>query len=316
MEVIREILSRVPSFVEEYDIFNIESIQDLDLMELISKNVLEKCGLFIYQPIRRENRFGEQYSTDSIKRRLKSECITIAIPNTYGMVKCFFPQCNYKKTYKTKILGISFFFLQDYIIEDGLTKGKSIREICADYMDAHLYEKTYIVSLWEQFICDLEQRENECDVIFSDIILRYYDKIQLFNDPCHPTDFLLKMIAERILLFLGIPYKRTDIEKKEDDSLIGYSMPYSYAVVSGLGYLYTPYLQRNNLFLIGKNNLERYIKCYYSSVWNEDFIKGGSRGRAFCYFCSYYTIGSFIVLFRRIRKMFLYIRKVFFHEKG
>ena len=94
---IKEGLCLSKKFNSEYGFYPFRQIQNIRRMEGkdLSSCSIENCDLFIHQCIRKNNTYGEIYSSEYLINRLKKNCTVIGIPNVYRMPKFLYPQVNY-----------------------------------------------------------------------------------------------------------------------------------------------------------------------------------------------------------------------------
>ena len=62
----------------------------------------------------------------------------------------------------------------------------------------------------------IKERENKWDITIYDFIMQNYKRHKLFYDMGHPTNIVLKKIAEDVLERLGIKETNIDAQKKLD----------------------------------------------------------------------------------------------------
>lgn len=215
MGIIRHYLECSREFTLEYDFYPFPLIQDIKDMDIECQDILRHCNLFLHQSIRKNNVYGECYSSERMIKYVEKSCSIISVPNLYGMPKYLFPQIDsghdwYRGNFRP--------FQIDENVVSWLKDGKS-REFMMNTMfrNGGVYSETEILNMWENFKCKLKEREREWDIKISDYILQNHKKEKLFCDPNHITSSMAKEIALRILEYMG--YKKDiSIELKGMDS--------------------------------------------------------------------------------------------------
>lgn len=167
---------------------------------------LNNADIFIYQPI---NRKHGKYSTyidvdNNILTHLKPDCIKISFPYIY--FACLFPL--YPSNSAAEIDGgneydvSSEIFNKDVIIE--LRKKHSHDEIVKLYNKNKIdfkFKKNY-----DETIKRTKQNEKVCNIKISHLFtMDNIKKIKLMHTYNHPTNFVLKYIANEVLKILNVP---------------------------------------------------------------------------------------------------------------
>lgn len=198
-ETIKYYLERNKEFAEEYGFYPFPPIQ------LIKETpecmvALPHCDLLLHQMIRKEVKYGKEYASSNVIRMLSNKCRVIAIPNSYTMPKCFFPQ---QKLVERKEYAFRFTAGEDVNIKKWLQDGKTEKEIRVYMENGGVYEKQAIIAMWEEFKEKLLEREKEWDIKISDYIMNNYKKEKLFYECFHISDVLVREIADRLLKYMG-----------------------------------------------------------------------------------------------------------------
>lgn len=202
--IIKRYLECSREFTLEYDFYPFPLIQEIKDMDIEYQDILQYCDLFLHQSVRKDNVYGENYSSGKMLQYVGKSCRIISVPNLYGMPKYLFPQIDrghdwYKGSFRP--------FQIDSNVVLWLRNGKSREDIMNDiYVRGGVYEKTEILNMWDNFKVKLQEREQEWDIKISDYILKNYKREKLFCDLNHITGRLAKEIASRILEYMG--YKK------------------------------------------------------------------------------------------------------------
>ncbi len=212
MEPLADCLCGNISFSRRYYVKRYYVADEKQKNRMPDRFAMEAAALFISQDLRPENEMG-CISADAAAAWGRGRYLKII--NTFGC-NLFWPQAelpDYSRMmrhvrtegreielYKAgNILG-----WQDRNIERMYMLGKDASEILKCMEDDDLYEAVDIKKRFDDSVQKLKKREMLCDVGISDYILRHFQTIQLFYDPRHPSNALLREMARRILTYLGI----------------------------------------------------------------------------------------------------------------
>lgn len=165
--------------------------------------VNKNCDIFLYQPIKKQRGV---HSTDYILPKLRSSMVKVGIPfvfcnwlwpismnpnndkngfnNNYTdiNINCEFSGIDFLKPFSSPAQAIEAFFHQDINFD----------------LNNRLHSD----------LLRLKKQEANTDIKISDFIESKYKQELLFYRDVHPTLFLLKEIAFRVLNFLSISYDR------------------------------------------------------------------------------------------------------------
>ncbi len=200
MEAVRAYLERHKTFSMEYGFYPFPAICEIKAVQFDYSDVLQHCDLFLHQSIRKENVYGEQYSSEYMLKFLTLDCIVISCPNLYGMPKYLFPQLDMDKKWKTGLFRPCFI---DSNIVSWIEKGENIEKIKSYIIQGGVYKRTEIIDMWEKFVTKLKEREKGWDIKVIDYILDNQKKIKIFCDINHITSETAREISGRILKYMG-----------------------------------------------------------------------------------------------------------------
>lgn len=302
-ESIIKFLRNNNEFTKEYEIYDIPQIQNIKNKLFFSSIIFKKCDLFIHQSIRENNRYGSDFSSKNIIRKLKKECNIISMPNIYQLPKFFFPQ--YYNSEEIRFKKSTYFF-RDRIIDDLYFKGGNINQIYEKYMDKNLYNKEKLDNEYHNFIKKVKSREKDWDIKVSDFIIENFNKKNLFYDPNHPTTTFFKHVYLEILNILKI----------KDTSLLNYSqvirnsdlyqMPICLSIIKNFELKFEIIELRvtGRKVFSGKMLLKEYISQYISLVWLLNSAPFLVRIKSFFYFSmKMFLKGEFIrKIMKRVKK--------------
>ena len=264
--IFSQFLGKCKEFNDNYEIVPVKQIQEIQDISYFEQLDFSKCDVFIHQSIRKNNRYGEEYASERLIERLNPECTVIAIPNVYHLPVCLYPQ--YTEDVELRYQNCTYFF-RDSIIDEGIREGKSIKKIVEQYYDFR-FDRASICNEFERFINKIRRRENDWDIKVSDYIVEKIKKEQLFYDPNHPTNFLIKYYVIETLKIL-LNSNEIDLPEVNVCRLDSFEMPLLQDVVSALDLEYN-YEQRD-FRITGKKvcrtrmKIEQYVKQYYSMIW-------------------------------------------------
>ncbi len=200
MDAIKSYMECHREFSAEYGFYPFPSIQNLKDFKCDYADILTHCDLLLHQSVRKDNVFGEKYSSKAILRNVKKGCVVIACPNLYGMPKYLFPQLD--KKYDWKIGTEALFFIDSNIVS-WIGKGKNLSEIKTYMNKGGVYSKRDIIDMWDHFLLKMEEREKEWNVKIADYIIENQKTRKIFCDINHITSETAHIIADRTLLYMG-----------------------------------------------------------------------------------------------------------------
>lgn len=118
------------------------------------------------------------------------------------------------------------FLYREELIEQYINNNISFEYIVKKLSESCIDEKDILIQLKKDKEW-IQEREKNWDIKISDFIWNRFRVVQLFYDIGHPTNILLKEIANRILTYLGIEH----IISGEIDRNLG-CMRFQYIIVS------------------------------------------------------------------------------------
>ena len=200
MDAVKHYLESNKMFSKEYGFYPFPMIQDISLTsDFDYMNVLSHADLFLHQSVRENNMYSKEQSSKYMLTAVPTSCKVLALPNLYGMPKCFFPQLITK--FK-RLDAVFYYYFFDSNIVEWLKEGKHPKEIANKISNGGIYSKEYILEMWETFREKLLFREYEWDIKISDYIFENYKTEKLFCDTNHITAKTAREIAKRVLKFL------------------------------------------------------------------------------------------------------------------
>ncbi len=201
MLVVKEMLNTSKEFVDNYGIYPLKCVQDI---EEIEKNVIKNTDIIISQDIREDNSYGKKLSLDYLKELSPNNTKIIVIPNLFGMGKAFFPQ---DIPGSCRPIGEDFngmFPHEDRIINECIEKGWDVERIVYEILNGCPIKKEEIEENLNSVFSKFKERIQKCDIDEYDFIVENYKKKQLFYDVGHPTNYLIKDMVIKVMHMLGI----------------------------------------------------------------------------------------------------------------
>lgn len=264
------ILKQINEFTEEYEMIEVKPVFEINDVSYFDTIDFKSCDLFIHQAIRKNNRYGEEFSSERIIERLSKDCRIIAIPNVYHLPQCFFPQYTEEKEFKFKN-GITAFF-RDEIIDELYKKGYSDKKIAELYVNHEFYDVNSIKKEYENFIEKVKLREKDWNIKVVDFIERECVSSKLFYDPNHPTNYFFKYIVKELLTILDIKYNEKCVDEIKVIDLDTYEMPITTQVRKVLNMTFEEEEIRKTgaKILIERMYIKQYVKQYTAFEWQND----------------------------------------------
>lgn len=272
------------AFSEKYVIFPFKAIQDIKNSEYLNSKILSKCDVFIHQAIQKNNRYGIEFSSDEMIKKLRESCLVISIPNLYHLPMCFFPQYLEYPEYRDRKGNTCFF--GDAIIETYYKDNKLCKSNDLIYCKEGVFSKSFLLDKFEDFIDKIMEREKEWDIKILEFILDNYKKRKLFYDPNHPTPVIINKIVDGILERLNIICNSDD----SDDFLLDtYEMPICKDVIQVFQIEYINHeLRKNGRKICGRPmKLNDYINQYLAMEWQNKNLDFKKRVRSFFAFLEF-----------------------------
>lgn len=209
---IKEGLCASEGFSNQYGFYPLRLVQNISAShgEDFKSQIFEHCDLFIHQSIQRDNKYGIEYASESLLKRINEKCRVIAIPNLYGLPKFLFPQIDYDLPEK-QIRNRGYFSFRDKYIERMYQEGRDCEYIENAIREGTVTDAAQILAQYEQFTDKLKMRERDWDIKIADWIIRENSEAQLFYDVNHPTNVVMRYIIKEILKIIRIEDVRENI---------------------------------------------------------------------------------------------------------
>ncbi len=184
-------LMTCPRFAKEWRCHAFPGIHVTTSEQLASfKSQLPKLSLLIYQNVNR----GER-ATSEILPLLPRNCIQLGIPSLF--FNGYNPEVAYVRQSRAAL------FYHDRIMLSHIDEFEKFRDLLVreDFFPTSFSKDCVDVSLEELAI---RERKQELEITISEFIAENYRHTRLFHVLNHPTAFLLRELARRLLVYLGI----------------------------------------------------------------------------------------------------------------
>lgn len=210
-----KVLNSSKNFSDEYNYIPIKPVQNITISELdnIIESVIPLLDLFIYQPISSQYKNHSKYSSQGMVEILKSSCQFISFPSCY--FRGYNPEIITLKNRERMNISVPLVvdsekrlnaLINDSNIILGFLEKKSVLEIKSSIIDNDFYSQEFIEKILQKTFCELTKREEKfkINVCISSFISNNFKNERLFYTANHPTNILIKFIAESILNILKI----------------------------------------------------------------------------------------------------------------
>lgn len=247
MLIINNMLCSSKKFNETYSVYPNPQIQNLD-KKGIDTAVLKNVDVWIHEDIRDDNEFGYFVSDSYIKSVINKEAKDITIPNLFGMGYMLFPKTKVGNPRNGRMKNNQdqngMFPHMDNVIDRCKEESMDVEEIIQYCMRDDAISAGDILDNFNLYIGKIKEREKKWDIQISQYILQNYQKEKMFYDSGHPTNILLKKIAQEILRMLNIE----DNNIFSEISLGAYEIPVYPCVRKCLGVAYNTDLIRESRY--------------------------------------------------------------------
>jgi len=211
---VAEVLQSSDEFKKKYKYIKIKPVQELthnDIKEL-SENILPKLDLLIYQPVSKNYKGSDIFSSESIIKRIPRNSIRISFQSLY--FNGYYPELMTLKDENNKNISINFykngkhlnFLVHDINILKFFLEKKAEKIIKKTLRDDNFYSAKFLNKILRLTLKDLEDRENsnKVDIRVANHIKNNFREYRLFHQFNHPTHYILEYICKAILEKISI----------------------------------------------------------------------------------------------------------------
>lgn len=188
---LRQYLTSSSVFNREYTMIHVPVVHQCDPRVGLPIEALQRCDLFIYQVVKQS--FGPLLSTDYLLSLLPASCIRISFGNAYFLA--YYPQFDRDETFPYGDKNVI------RMIRDGWSRDQIMAAITSD----EFYSREQVLSVLDSSLAELRRRDKGLDIPITDFIERFYQPFPLFYTFNHPTSYLVRYLAMRMLHLLGMP---------------------------------------------------------------------------------------------------------------
>lgn len=261
------ILKRVPSFDEKYEIIQLPPIHlltDKDEEKVVQS--LNSADLFLYQPI--SESFGK-YSSDNLLKYLKEEAVAISFPVVY--FTGYNPETIYLKDTQGKKATIGFEY-HDLNILSFFNQGFTVEETVKKIQKPEFYSVEFIEKNIKQSLSSLREREEGIDIKVLKYIEDNSHGKRLFVSMNHPVNELLYEVVSQILIKVKLADNSADflLSSPFNKELLGRNKLFVYPSIKKYFNIETEYdvIMENKEY-----SLSDYIKvCFDLYEDNQDIV--------------------------------------------
>lgn len=229
----------------------------------IPDHLLKEAKLFIYQPV--HDIHGDR-STQSILKKLPSDCQTISFPPLY--FKGYFPQ--YCRNPVNHVIAPNYPYglipHGDSNIISMLEEGKSKPEIVERLSDPNFYSKEFLLNNLNETLGELARRESQLSIKVSSFIEAHFQHYNLFHTQNHPTDMLGIYVVNQILKLINLPSLSSELSILNPiyETLNNFQIPIYPSVIRHLNLTFVnpKTLYKHGSYCTNQMTFARYISEY------------------------------------------------------
>lgn len=158
------------------------------------KQLLNKCDIFIYQPMNKNYDYSE-YNIDNIRKYLKNECKIMKV--NYYRTRAFW----YESTYIPYIrYGKYSFHTTNGIFKDCINiKNKSDKKEVINFINNIQIDEKDLFKFFESELEKIKVLDEKSDVKMYNFFKLNYNNNLLFFDPFHPTNIFFYEIFRQLV---------------------------------------------------------------------------------------------------------------------
>lgn len=173
--------------------FNYENLHKTNI-DNYHKQLLNKCDIFIYQPMNNSYDYSE-YNIDNIRKYLKNECKIMKV--NYYRTRAFW----YENTYIPYIqYGKYSFHTTQGIFKDFINiKNKSDKKEVINFINNIQIDEKDLIKFFESELEKIKILDEKSDVKMYNFFKLNYNNNLLFFDPFHPTNIFLYEIFRQLV---------------------------------------------------------------------------------------------------------------------
>jgi hypothetical protein len=158
------------------------------------KQMLNKCDIFIYQPMNKHYDYSE-YNIDNIRKYLSNECKIIRV--NYYRTRAFWYECTYIPYIRYE--NYSFHNMNGLFKDFIKIKNKSDKKEVINFINNIQIDENDFIKFFESELEKIKILDEKSDVkMYNFFKLKYNDNL-LFFDPFHPTNIFFYEIFRQLV---------------------------------------------------------------------------------------------------------------------
>ena len=279
---LKTLLDSTEVFSKHFDITKIlvHSVKANNVNEII--NIIKQSTYLVYQPISKNYKGIQKLSSDYLQKLLSERVKMMSFPSIY--FNGYTPHIvHLRRKDGSRFLSSQENELHDRNIIFAFYEGKTVEQTYQNITHDSFYSKESSLNFVSNAIKELKRREKEqnIDIVVSDIIENNYQKTLLFNTVNHPTSKLLTKVAIRIANQIGVELDEKTIAWP--NVLTTYSL-YIYCSTYEnlrLKFLRRPYHEYNSNKISVKDNIEQAFALYQSNQDEIEYAIAGIKAHDF-----------------------------------
>jgi len=158
------------------------------------KQLLNKCDIFIYQPMNKNYDYSE-YNIDNIRKYLKNECKIIRV--NYYRTRAFWYECTYIPYINYR--NYSFHTINGIFKDFINIKNKSDKKEVINFINNIQIDEKDLIKFFESELEKIKILDEKSDVKMYNFFKLNYNNNLLFFDPFHPTNIFFYEIFRQLV---------------------------------------------------------------------------------------------------------------------
>lgn len=178
-------------------IVNYQNVLDNKQLDLLHKQMLENCDIFMYQPFNKHYTHSE-YDISNLIKYLKPSCIILKL--NYYRFKGFWFESEYKpyESYN----NYHFSDMKYYGLHNSFINFNGDKKDIVDKIDSIHIDREKFLTYFRDELDNLKKIDDNSDVKMYDYFINNYKTKQLFNDVFHPTNLFLYEVFRQVVFKL------------------------------------------------------------------------------------------------------------------
>lgn len=192
------VLSNIFNSIIDKTKYNIKDVSNYKLIknnDILPEEVFKNADVLIYQPLNGHGKLDSDYIISNI---ISKNCITVSFPYLYflGYFPDYIDLEDEKLPYQYK--GIN-----DIIEKNKNVSKGDLLDIIFNIMKGGYVSGNEIIDKFNYSINKLKEKEEKCDLKYSQFIIDNYKDKKLFHSPNHPSNVVLNKLFNDIIIKLN-----------------------------------------------------------------------------------------------------------------